>query len=362
METDLTFWFYNKLADDKLCLLYNGSFSDNLTSRFIELSEYNLNSSTDLSKMRNKVSFLMAECFQNIVRHGEISSKDEEESELPGFFSTKNLNNTYFITSGNLIRKDNISKLESQLQQVNQLSSEELKELYREVMDKQGFSEKGGAGLGLIEMARKSGHRIEYAFEKYNEFFSFFYSQIRLERNVEDVHFTLVNSVGFHQLMNENGILLIQKGDFSQETILPVLKIIEQNFSKARRTRKNRAVYHVLVELLQNVSKYSMEINNRHDGIFMILQNGDLYKVASGNFVSADKVSDFERRLKVISQSSDEKLEELYKKEMIEEPDPDFLNIGMGLIDIARKGSQPLQYWFHKTDEDKVFFSMMVTI
>jgi hypothetical protein len=362
METDLTFWVYNKLIKDKLCLLYNGGFSDSLTNKFIELSENNLSGNQDLSKIRNKISFLMAECFQNIVRHGEGKKKDEAAQNLPGFFSTKNIGNTYFIASGNLIKNQNIEKLEGQLKQVNSLNSDELKDLYRNVIENQGFSEKGGAGLGLIEMARKSGHRIEYNFEDYDDAFSFFYSQIRLEKNAENFDFTLAEAVSFHQLMKEEGILLIQKGDFSQETILPVLHIIEQNFKKDKSSKKNKSVYHVLVELLQNISNYGLEIDGRHDGIFMIQQNGPTYMVAAGNYLTQEKVVDLERRLKTVQSLSDSELEEKYQKELMEEDGSAKDDVGLGLIDMARESTMPLKYQFHTIDESRKFFTILVTI
>ncbi|MCZ6898904.1 MAG: DUF6272 family protein, partial [Bacteroidetes bacterium] len=36
------------------------------------------------------------------------------------------------------------------------------------------LSEKGGAGLGFVDMARKSGHKLEFGFETMNDEFSFF--------------------------------------------------------------------------------------------------------------------------------------------------------------------------------------------
>ena len=362
MDTDHTYMFYNKLIHDKLCLLYNGSFSDSITHKFIALSEYNLSTNEDLSKIRNRVSFLMAECFQNIVRHGEGKNSDTSASELPGFFSTKNIGNTYFITSGNLINKSNIPKLEGQLKQVNSLNSDELKELYRNVIENQSFSEKGGAGLGLIEMARKSGHRIEYDFEAYDETFSFFYNQIRLEKNPEPIEFSLDQAVIFHRIMKDQGIMLLQKGDFSQETILPVLNIIEQNFRKDKTSTKNKSVYHVLVELLQNISRNGLVIDHRHEGIFMIQQTGENYIVSAGNLISKDKVADFERRLQMVQPLTDDELEELYQKELMEDNEHGPESAGLGLIDIAREGNEPLEYHFHEVDTEKMFFTIRITI
>ena len=61
---------------DSLTLSYSGVFSDSMTDRIIELSEAYLESHEQMGKMRRKTSFLVAECFQNVVRHGgtEVNS------------------------------------------------------------------------------------------------------------------------------------------------------------------------------------------------------------------------------------------------------------------------------------------------
>jgi len=362
MELNTTYLIFNKLKNDKLSLLYNGSFSDSITHKFIELSEHNLSANVNLSKIRNRVSFLMAECFQNIVRHGEGNKKKHSKEDLPGFFSTKNSGNTYFITSGNLIDKRKIEKLESQLQKVNSLNKDELKELYKKVLRTEGFTEGGGAGLGLIEMARKSGYRIEYYFTEFNSDFSYFYNQIKLAKIDDEITFRIDEAIDFHQIMNDKNILLIQKGDFSQETILPVLKIIEQNFQKNKGSYKNKAVYHILVELLQNISKNSFVIDNRHEGIFMIQQTDLSYVITAGNYIEAQKVPNFENKLKIVQTATEDELEELYQTALFDDEDAEMKNPGLGLIDVAKESKEPIKYRFHKLEDNLTFFTIQVTV
>ena len=59
--------------------------------------------------------------------------------------------------------------MEGQLNKVNSLNRDELKELYRQVMDTEQFSSKGGAGFGLIDIARKSGEKIDFSFNDLND-------------------------------------------------------------------------------------------------------------------------------------------------------------------------------------------------
>ena len=49
-----------------------------------------------------------------------------------------------------------------------------LKQLYKEIIKGTEISDKGGAGLGFVDMARKSGNGLEYSFEKLDSEYSFF--------------------------------------------------------------------------------------------------------------------------------------------------------------------------------------------
>ena len=70
----------------------------------------------------------------------------------------------YLITSGNAIPNDRIEDLRTMLGQINQLHDEELKELYKKRMKEGRISAKGGAGLGFIDIRRKTGQELEYEF------------------------------------------------------------------------------------------------------------------------------------------------------------------------------------------------------
>ena len=67
------------------------------------------------------------------------------------------------------------------LPSINNLEKDELKALHQELLNTTGFSEKGGAGLGFIDMARKSENKLEFIFVKESEEVSFFVRWPRLK-------------------------------------------------------------------------------------------------------------------------------------------------------------------------------------
>ncbi len=368
MNINSTFWFFDRIKEDNLCLLYNGDFSDEITNKLIELSEYNINTIDSLSKMKKKASFLMAECFQNIVRHGESLDGEMHATANEGFFLTKNWQDIYYITSGNLIETPKIANLQRQLEKVNSLDKDELKALYREVLENEEISDKGGAGLGLIEMARKSGQKLEYVFKDFNSKYSLFYNQILLKSTLEEkpsckncVSFEIDEAIHYHQRMIEEGILVIHKGDFSQDAIFPVLKIIEENLQREKKDAvSKKKIFHILVELLQNISRHCVKVGDKKEGIFMIGKTDHYFVINTGNLIANQKVDELKERIDLINSLNGKELKDFYLSRLRDRNMPNNGGAGIGLIDIARRLISPLNYSIQKIDDKKSFLSFNV--
>ncbi len=64
------FDYYRELENDRLSFIFNGDVSDDITDGIIRITEYNVNNFETLAKLSRRISFIMVECFQNVVRHG----------------------------------------------------------------------------------------------------------------------------------------------------------------------------------------------------------------------------------------------------------------------------------------------------
>jgi hypothetical protein len=61
-----------------------------------------------------------------------------------------------------------VKELEEKLTRINRSTPEEIKEQYKDVLNNQEITEKGLGGLGLLDIARKTGHRIDFRFRQYD--------------------------------------------------------------------------------------------------------------------------------------------------------------------------------------------------
>ncbi|WP_224998210.1 SiaB family protein kinase [Cesiribacter sp. SM1] len=156
-----------------LILVYEGEFTQEITKSVLAMAERNMDSMGEESGIKRKVFNVMVECLQNIVKHSEDLNKQMVQKSTAIFMIGKQ-DNAYIITSGNPIKNEDVEHLKGKLDQINGLDKEGLKQLYKDIIKSTSLSEKGGAGLGFVDMARKSGSPLEYDFEKLDDQYSFF--------------------------------------------------------------------------------------------------------------------------------------------------------------------------------------------
>lgn len=118
-----------------------------------------------------KIFFISVETLQNMLIHGQKTNEGEQHNF---FILAKNTTNIQII-SANLVSNSSIPSLEKQVNVINSFEDEKsLKAYYLEHLENNTLSEKGGAGLGFITIAMKSGNKLSVDFQKINEQFSLF--------------------------------------------------------------------------------------------------------------------------------------------------------------------------------------------
>lgn len=371
MDQSTLFDIYNIIRDDKLSFVYQGEFSDDMTEMITSLSEFNMSKADEVTKLKKKVFFLMVESFQNIVRHGEKTKVSlNKTADKAGIFLTRNINNTYYITSANLFKNDQVEGMIQKLKNVNSLDEHQLKALYLDILSNDGLSSKGGAGLGLIEMARKSGQELEFEFEKVNEEYSFFYLQIKIPNptaseaiDVDSSKISIDVAKEFHKKMLDGDVLMVHHGDFSQGSILPLLQLIEDNLShQFEGTLLKKQISLILIEMLQNISKHGKEQNGIASGIFLMGKEDDRYVFGAGNMIDNENIPKIKERIDNLNGMGKEDLSKLYKQTLRSGTPTVKGGAGLGLIEIARESHENLLYEFTPVNDSTSFFSLIAAL
>ncbi len=361
--------FFRLIEDDSLSLFYRGDFADDITVRLIDLSESHFKEGKEQMSIKKKVSFLMAECFQNVIRYGEEFTADDYLQGQSGFFMTRNYFNKYYIASGNLVEHSKIILLKEKIENINKLSREELKNLYMRVLGTDEFTAKGGAGLGMIEMARKSGRKLEAEFEMISELMAYFYLQMIIDsdENNETEHkkrgLHIDHAIQLNQILRRNSIIMAYQGDFRQHTILPLLNMIEKNLMvKRTKYAAYKQLFHVLVEMLQNVMHHGYTVGEKKEGLFTIGIEDQQFTISSANYVETANVPALKELLDYFLSLDDEQLKESSKTILRERDDGPYGGSGLGVIDIIRASYSKPSYVIVPVDDEKFLFYLNVKV
>jgi Family of unknown function (DUF6272) len=171
MQPNLTFvkTLSSKMQEHKFMLSYRGNVSQEITKSLLALTERKLELDGTEISTKKKVFNVMLECLQNISKHSE-----ESKNQRNGLFMIGKTETQYIVYSGNSISNANVNDLTTKLAAVNDMSREELSELYKKLIVENRMSDKGTAGLGIIDIAKKSGNKLEYKFLSLNETHSYF--------------------------------------------------------------------------------------------------------------------------------------------------------------------------------------------
>ena len=360
---------YRIVEKDNLSLFYRGDFADEITVRLIDISDLHFGDNTEVMSMKKKVGFLMAECFQNVIRHGDVNPADEGLPEHASYFVSRNIQGNFFISSGNLIENEYVESLKSKIDDINRLDKDELKNLYMKVLGTEEISSKGGAGLGLIEMARKSGRQLETSFEKINDKLTYFYLQIlipvskKTDPDPERISSPISLAIQLNKILKRNNILMAYQGDFRQQSILPLLNMIDKNLDmKKNGNAINKSLFHVLVEMLQNIMNHGCVIEDKREGIFCIGIADQKFNICSANYIANQQVADLRKRLDRFLRMKQDDLKDEYKLILRGGSSSPDGGAGLGLIDIMRASEQQVCYEFVNIDGEKTLFYLNVLL
>ncbi len=176
---------YKKMNEGDVLLAYKGSITTELITNVLEVIESKLDDINAASAVKKKVYNVLVESLQNLFHHiDDIPDqiKDEFDARFGVLVVAKD-NGFYRISTGNFVRSDKVKQLKDKIDKINSLSRDELKDMYKFVLNHQKLSAKGGGGLGLIDIAKKTGNKMEYVFHKYNSDFEFFNLNVFISEN-----------------------------------------------------------------------------------------------------------------------------------------------------------------------------------
>jgi Family of unknown function (DUF6272) len=215
---------YHQLIQDHVLFTYNGEIDGELIDMLVQLAEKILKKSCSKLKARKRIVNVLIESLQNSFHYTNhlVNSLTQDSQTLKAIKSpflilyrelpapvveaeveidatstqTLDASNTievmeavavpdeedenYWILTGNWVDNANAQRLKSRIEELQDLSEDELQEQYIKSLNKEILPTAGGAGLGIIDIMRRAKRQVFFEFRETEHDFSVFMLKIKV--------------------------------------------------------------------------------------------------------------------------------------------------------------------------------------
>lgn len=150
-----------------LFLTYGGFFTQSLIAGMTEVLEKEVEEAELSMKISSNIFVVFIELSQNIMNYSK-KLKSSNSFDPKGLILVGKKDDHYFVESKNIISIEDKNKIESKLKNIQTLSQDEIKKLYKEVRRSGRDTHAKGGGLGFLEIAKKVS-TFEFEFKELSD-------------------------------------------------------------------------------------------------------------------------------------------------------------------------------------------------
>jgi len=160
------------MSEEGIVFSFSGMISQSLTSFMLETAKTQLEDSGEDTKIIRTMFVIAIEQLQNVMSY----SKEKNIHKGNRYFSPGVLVigfddelSKYYVTSSNEIFSEDRTLLKQKLEPIISMQKDELRKFLREKLRSAEDKHERGAGVGFIEMAKRSSEKLVYNFEEIDE-------------------------------------------------------------------------------------------------------------------------------------------------------------------------------------------------
>ncbi len=162
--------YYKMLQDHQIQIIYSGPIWADGMDGLVDTLRKRLELDALTMPATQSIFSVFIEQMNNILMYSaerqQFQLEPDRHMEVStGVFVLGSRGNTYFIQSGNVMHAESVDYVRQHIDYLNTLDKQQLRQYYREqIKARNPNPESKGAGLGLIEIARRSSSQIQYQF------------------------------------------------------------------------------------------------------------------------------------------------------------------------------------------------------
>ncbi|HRH37560.1 MAG TPA: SiaB family protein kinase [Flavobacteriales bacterium] len=321
---------YDVLARDRFDLLYSGNFPDEHTADLITLSEDQAVLGLRDRTHRQRLAFVMVEAYQNIVRHRTKLIGAMERGAGRSMFMMRSTADGEEVIALDPVLTEEVEELDRMLARIGTADVKQLKQIFLDRLKDGTRTQRGGAGLGLIEMARRSNNGLRHKLLPLNASSKLFLLHVLVGQGMQETSADEVMRV--HTLVGANEILLLCRGGASATVLDVVLNMLGKDIDTERgASDKLKRVYLAAAEWLQAVGV--------SDTSFIAVGGIDHKELIAGGCMPKDRVGAIREQVVRVKAMDANTRERHYRSAILGRG---AMDLPTGLLDLARSSELDL--------------------
>ncbi len=175
MNAKTLFEMHKLMLGNEVIMTYSGYMSQALLTSIASVLRQQIEQDHLSRKVMRNIFSVFVEQYENVVRYSDDQIEDQGKDDIRyGIMAISKKEGSYILNCGNVIKsKERVNNLRERLENLKKMSEDDLKAFYKQKLRSETEEGSKGAGVGLIEIARKSSE-FEFDFIDLGDGTSFF--------------------------------------------------------------------------------------------------------------------------------------------------------------------------------------------
>lgn len=341
MDIGYALTLFEALRGDRFAFGYSGGFHDDHTARLIALGESVLEDAP--GNLRSRLAFVLVEAYQNIIRHRAELPPGLADGAGRSLFTLRCQAAGQQVVAMNPVANTTVPRLQEVLRRLEGLDKGQLKELFLARLQEGDSGSTRGAGLGLIEMTRRSGERLGHALHQLGPDHGLFALAIRLGEGPDHAKI-LEDAMAMHAAVVREDVRVYHVGPRTAAIEEAVLRLIERDEDEDHGTAS--VCGRGYLAALETMAHYA---GPRANGVVMLCGSAGRRGITLGMPVPTDIAERFQRELTEALAWDRLHLERHYRDHLLGRSTGP---VPIGLIDLLRLSVEAPQWSVAPLDSD----------
>lgn len=163
-------------ADEAVLFAHFGDFNQSKTEQILKIAESFILEQGDKRQAMKRICSVLIEALQNISLH----AAHDGSGHMFAYCIITRGNDYYRLLTGNLILSEDVESLNSKMRELTAMDKNALRKQFIETLCNEEFTFKGGAGLGLLTIAKRAHSTLEYSVRTLSSDFGYFQMETTL--------------------------------------------------------------------------------------------------------------------------------------------------------------------------------------